>query len=51
MSFLPTEVLITDMIFSSVLKTYKISKAMWSSQHGFTKGKLCLTNLVTVRDG
>jgi len=41
------EQLILDVIF----KQAEEKKAIRSSQHGFTKGKLCLTNMMAFYDG
>ena len=34
-----------------VLRRREGSEVIWENQHGFTKGKSCLTNLVALRDG
>jgi len=42
-----TEQLILEIIFKQVEE----KKVIRSSQHGFTEGKSCLTNLITFYDG
>ena len=34
-----------------VLRRREGSEVIWENQHGFTKGKSCLTNLVAFYDG
>jgi len=40
-----------QLILQVIIKQVKEKKAIRSSQHGFTKGKSCLTNLIAFYDG
>ena len=40
-----------QLILEIIFKQVEEKKVIRSSQHGFTKGKSCLTNLITFYDG
>jgi len=40
-----------QLILEIIIKQVEENKAIRSSQHGFTKGKSCLTNLIAFYDG
>jgi len=40
-----------QLILEVIIKQVKEKKVIRSSQHGFTKGKSCLTNLIALYDG
>lgn len=39
-----------QLILEIISRHMQVVKVIWSSQHGFTKQKLCLTNLITFYD-
>jgi len=44
-------VVMEQLILEIIIKQVKEKKVIRSSQHGFTKGKSCLTNLIPFYDG
>ena len=40
-----------ELIFLEAMLRHLENKVMWENQHGFIKGKSCLTNLVAFSDG